>query len=123
MATSEQRVRTGTVTGIDLVAYFTADPERSIAFYRDVLGMTPTEIDDGGRGAELPWRMVRRSAFGSPSTKGACVMLAVDDIGRALSEFRSRGAELSEPDETPVCHMAFGKDPDGNTLIVHQRKH
>jgi hypothetical protein len=35
---------------------------------------------------------------------------------------RERGAELSEPEETPVCFMSFGRDPDGNTVIIHQRK-
>ena len=117
MTTSTQSVATGIVTGIDLMAYFTDDPQRSIAFYRDVLGMTPTEIDEQGRGAETfgVWKP-------EDGAKGACVMLAVSDIGQALSEFRKRGAKLSDPEETPVCHMAFGADPDGNTLIIHQRK-
>ncbi len=124
MTTSEQRTAHGTVTGIDLMAYFTSDPGRSFAFYRDVLGMTPTEIDDQGRGAEFT--LPDGTTFGvwkpEDGAKGACVMLAVDDIGLALEEFRKRGAQLSEPEETPVCHMAFGADPDGNTLIIHQRK-
>ncbi len=124
MTTSEQRTAQGTVTGIDLMAYFTTDPERSIAFYRDVLGMTPTEIDDQGRGAEFT--LPDGTTFGvwkpQDGAKGACVMLAVDDIASALETFRRRGAQLSGPEETPVCHMAFGADPDGNTLIIHQRK-
>ena len=124
MTTSAQRVGTGTIKGIDLVAYFTNDPERSIAFYRDVLGMTPTEIDDQGRGAEFS--LADGSTFGvwkpDHDASGACVMLAVGDIVEALAEFRARGAQLSEPEDTPVCRMAFGTDPDGNTIIVHQRK-
>jgi predicted enzyme related to lactoylglutathione lyase len=124
MTTSTQSVATGIVTGIDLMAYFTDDPQRSIAFYRDVLGMTPTEIDEQGRGAEFT--LADGTTFGvwkpEDGAKGACVMLAVSDIGQALSEFRKRGAKLSDPEETPVCHMAFGADPDGNTLIIHQRK-
>jgi hypothetical protein len=35
---------------------------------------------------------------------------------------RTRGAELSDPMETPVCFMSFGKDPEGNAYIIHQRK-
>jgi len=124
MTTSTQSVATGIVTGIDLMAYFTDDPQRLIAFYRDVLGMTPTEIDEQGRGAEFT--LADGTTFGvwkpEDGAKGACVMLAVSDIGQALSEFRKRGAKLSDPEETPVCHMAFGADPDGNTLIIHQRK-
>jgi predicted enzyme related to lactoylglutathione lyase len=124
MTTSEQSVATGTITGIDLAAYFTADPARSIAFYRDVLGMTPTEIDEQGRGAEFT--LADGSTFGvwkpEEAASGACVMLAVSDIGQALAEFRKRGGQFSEPEETPVCRMAFGSDPDGNTIIIHQRK-
>jgi predicted enzyme related to lactoylglutathione lyase len=124
MTTAAQSVATGLVTGIDLMAYFTDDPQRSIAFYRDVLGMTPTEIDEQGRGAEFT--LADGTTFGvwkpQDGAKGACVMLAVSDIAQALAEFRKRGAQLSDPEETPVCHMAFGADPDGNTLIIHQRK-
>jgi predicted enzyme related to lactoylglutathione lyase len=126
MTTSPQanQTRTGTIKGIDLSAYFTQDPQRSIAFYRDVLGMVPTELDDEGRGAEFT--LADGSTFGvwkpdGPAT-GGCVMLAVDDVTQAVAEFRARGAEFTDPDETPVCYMAIGKDPDGNTLIVHQRK-
>jgi predicted enzyme related to lactoylglutathione lyase len=124
MTTSEQHVATGTVTGVDIMAYFTSDPQRSIAFYRDVLGMTPTEIDDKGRGAEFT--LADGSTFGvwqpEEGASGACVMFAVNDIGAALAEFRKRGATLSDPEETPVCFMSFGADPDGNAIVIHQRK-
>src|ERR1017187_5474767 len=54
MTTStEPQTVTGLITGVDIFAFYTGDPQRSIAFYRDVLGMTPTEIDDQGRGAEF----------------------------------------------------------------------
>ena len=42
-----------TIMGVDLFAYLVGDPARAIAFYRDVLGMTPTDVDDQGRGAEF----------------------------------------------------------------------
>lgn len=107
------------------MAYFTRDPQKSIAFYRDVLGMVPTEIDEQGRGAEFT--LSDGSTFGvwqpdDEATSGAAVMLAVNDIHSALPALRERGAQLTEAEETPVCFMAFGKDPDGNTIIIHQRK-
>jgi len=113
------------VKGMDIIAYLTADPERSIAFYRDVLGMTPTEIDEKGRGAEFS--LADGSTFGvwkpddGPAV-GATIMFAVDDITRAVATFRARGATLSDAEETPACYMSFGADPDGNGFIVHQRK-
>ena len=122
---SEAHTRTGPITGVDLVANLTGDPQRSIAFYRDVLGMTPTDIDEHGRGAEFT--LSDGSTFGvwqpdDGSTSGAAVMFAVDDITTAVSELRARGAQLSDPAETPVCYMAFVNDPDGNGVIIHQRK-
>lgn len=39
------------VTGIDIAGHLVRDPQRAIAFYRDILGLRPTEIDGQGRGA------------------------------------------------------------------------
>ena len=114
-----------TVTGMDIVAYLTSDPARSIAFYRDVLGLTPTATDDEGRGAEF--ELADGSTFGvwkpdAPPMSGATIMFAVGNLAEAVALFNSCGGHISEPTETPVCHMAFGTDPDGNPFIVHQRK-
>jgi predicted enzyme related to lactoylglutathione lyase len=114
-----------TITGMDLAGYFVSDPARSIAFYRDVLGMTPTNIDEEGRGAEFEF--ADGQTFGIWNTEetpksGGIIMFAVDDISKAVPHFRSKGAQLSDATETPVCFMSFGADPDGNGIIVHQRK-
>jgi predicted enzyme related to lactoylglutathione lyase len=113
-----------TIAGIDLSAYLVRDPQAAIAFYRDVLGMTPTDIDDQGRGAEFTlgdgstfgvWRM-------DDGSTGGAIMFAVSDVKAAVESYRTRGLELSDVMETPVCLMAFGKDPEGNAIIIHQRK-
>jgi catechol 2,3-dioxygenase-like lactoylglutathione lyase family enzyme len=44
---------TTSITGLDYAGFLVADPQRAIAFYRDVLGLHPTDIDEGGRGAEF----------------------------------------------------------------------
>ncbi len=113
------------VKGMDIIAFLTADPQRAIAFYRDVLGILPTDIDEKGRGAEFT--LADGSTFGvwEPDhgpKQGATVMFAVEDITAAVSVFRSRGAQLSDPEETPACFMSFGADPDGNGFMIHQRK-
>jgi predicted enzyme related to lactoylglutathione lyase len=125
MATAQQTTTGTTITGIDLACYFVSDPARAIAFYRDKLGVQPTEIDEEGRGAEFT--LPDGSTFGvwhdgdSPTTGGA-MMFAVGDAHATVALLRSRGVEISEPMETPVCFMAFGQDPDNNPFIVHQRK-
>jgi len=109
-----------------MAAYFVGDPARSIAFYRDKLGLTPTEVDELGRGAEFT--LPDGSTFGvwhgddSDPTSGGAVMFAVGDAPATVAALRERGVEISDPMETPVCLMAFGQDPDGNAYIIHQRK-
>ena len=117
--------KTGIVKGIDLSAYLVKDPQAQIAFYRDVLGMVPTDIDSEGRGAEFTFE--DGSTFGVWKTEdgslGGAVMFAVDDIEEAIAGFRERGLQISPAEETPVCYMAFAKDPEGNGIIIHRRKH
>ncbi len=113
------------VKGMDIVAYLTSDPARSIAFYRDVLGIAPTDLDEKGRGAEFT--LADGSTFGvwkpdEGPTTGATIMFAVENIRATVAMLRERGATLSDVDETPACFMSFGTDPDGNAFIIHERK-
>lgn len=122
---SEVKTKTSTIIGIDIASYLVKDPQRAIAFYRDVLGMTPTEIDESGRGAEFT--LADGSTFGvwkpdEGSTSGGAMMFAVADAAAAVEEFRAKGLALSPLQESPVCFMAFGADPEGNPIIIHQRK-
>lgn len=114
------------VKGVDLFGCMVRDPQRSIAFYREVLGIEPTSMDREGRGAEFT--LADGSTFGvwqaeeSQPVPGAATMFAVDNIHDAVALFRKRGLALSDPMEGGVCFMSFGTDPDGNGVIIHQRK-
>lgn len=112
------------IKGMDIAAYLVRDPQRAIAFYRDVLGMTPTMVDDQGRGAEFT--LADGSTFGvwkpEDGGSGGAIMFAVDDARVAVEHYRARGLQLSDVMESPVCLMAFGQDPEGNSIIIHQRK-
>jgi predicted enzyme related to lactoylglutathione lyase len=112
------------ITGIDICGFLVSDAERALAFYRDKLGLVPTEIDEQARGAEFT--LADGSTFGVWQTPeknvGGFVMLAVADIHAKIAELQAAGVAISPVDETPVCHMAFGQDPDGNGFIIHQRK-
>jgi len=113
------------ITGTDLHGFYTGDPKRSIAFYRDILGIAPTAVDEEGRGAEFT--LSDGSTFGvwkpdGGRSSGGIVMFAVENATDAIAEMRKRGATLSDPMETPACFMSFGEDPDGNSFIIHQRK-
>ncbi|HTX59836.1 MAG TPA: VOC family protein [Verrucomicrobiae bacterium] len=124
MTTAATTTDKAAIRGLDLAAYLVADPARAIAFYRDVLGLEPTAVDDEGRGAEFT--LADGSTFGvwhpDGEAKGGTVMFAVADIGAAIARIRANGGTLSDPQESPVCFMAFGSDPEGNGFIIHQRK-
>ncbi len=111
------------VVGLDISGYATKDAEKAIAFYRDVIGIAPTGIDTEGRGSEF--ELADGTCFGvwnGGDTYHGGVMFAVGSIAAAVARIRARGGEVGDPFESTVCHMAFGKDPDGNDYIVHQRK-
>jgi catechol 2,3-dioxygenase-like lactoylglutathione lyase family enzyme len=49
--------------------------------------------------------------------------LEVDDFDAAVAELRAANVPFKVgPLETPVCHMAFVSDPDGNSVGIHKRK-
>jgi catechol 2,3-dioxygenase-like lactoylglutathione lyase family enzyme len=125
MSVTEQATAAGVkITGIDLTAYLVRDPEKATAFYRDVLGMTPTEIDEEGRGAEFTFE--DGSTFGvwkpEDGETGGAIMFKVADAHAAVPYYRAKGLALSDVVESSVCLMAFGQDPEGNAIIIHQRK-
>jgi predicted enzyme related to lactoylglutathione lyase len=46
----------------------------------------------------------------------------VPDVDAARAELEAEGVEfVGETVETRVCRMAFFKDPDGNSLLLHRR--
>jgi predicted enzyme related to lactoylglutathione lyase len=124
MSVTDSTKSSTAIRGVDLTAYLVRDPQRAIAFYRDVLGMTPTEIDEQGRGAEFT--LADGSTFGvwkpDDNQTGGAIMFAVEDAASAVEHYRARGLALSDVVESPVCLMAFGADPEGNAIIIHQRK-
>ncbi len=66
---------------------------------------------------------MQADAFGLEFTPHAFpVEFHVDDFEAAKAELESRGVEFrGEPIDSGVCHQAFFKDPDGNTLAIHHR--
>jgi predicted enzyme related to lactoylglutathione lyase len=113
------------ITGIDISTFLVKDADRAIAFWRDKIGLRPTKVFEG-KGAEF--ELADGSTFGiwkmddDSWQPGSGIMFAVPDIRRAIEYYRARGVQVSDPDESPVCHMAFAEDSEGNHFILHQRK-
>ena len=111
------------VEQVDFVSISTRDVARSVAWYRDVLGLSESEYSDGE--VETPnvtlgfWNP---EADGEPFVaNGAGIGLRVADVQAAVEEASAAGAEVIGVEDTGVCHMGFVRDPDGNVLILHRR--
>jgi catechol 2,3-dioxygenase-like lactoylglutathione lyase family enzyme len=112
------------VEQLDFVSVPTRDVERAVAFYRDVLGLAPSEFTPGE--VEAPnvtlsfWNPERDGEEFAPNVAGFA--LRVSDVEAARDELEAKGVEfLGKTVDSGVCHMGFFKDPDGNTVILHRR--
>jgi catechol 2,3-dioxygenase-like lactoylglutathione lyase family enzyme len=112
------------VEQVDFITIPTRDVQRSIAFYRDVLGIPESEY----KGAEVETPNVTLS-FWNPAEQGiefqpnvAGFAIRVVDVEEARKELEAQGvAFMGETFDSSVCHMGFFKDPDGNVVILHNR--
>lgn len=117
------------IRGLDVSGYMTKDAPRSIAFYRDVLGLVPARIYPDDRGAEYDfsddvtfclWGGGGQSPIPFQPSNG--VLFAVDDIDAAVDALRARNVPIAAQMDLPNCRMAMIVDPDGNTVTLHQRR-
>lgn len=114
-----------TVRGLDAVYYTVRDIAGLTTFYTGLLGTKPT--------VEMPqiseWVFADGNAFGLYGTQEAkgtsgSAMFAVDDVAAAMAAAKATGVRFHDDEitDTPVCHMAFGEDPEGNQFILHHVK-
>lgn len=114
--------------GIDFISYTVEDMDKAEAFYRDVLGMTvTTERGEPGTRAngwmELECGDVSIGLTAMDPHPNGVMAVAADDVKAAVEELRGKGVEIGmDTIETPVCFMAAIEDPDGNKILLHQRK-
>ena len=63
--------------------------------------------------------------MGRPRVRASetCILaLHVDDVATARGELEDKGVRfVGESIDSGVCHMAIFKDPDGNSLMLHNR--
>ncbi len=123
MASSSQLV-----TGVDFICVPTRDVEKADEFYGDVLGlerskqwgnMPAREYETGS----LTLAVMQSDAFGIEfKPHGHPVALHVDDVAAARTELEGKGVTFAaDTMDSGVCHMAFFTDPDGNSLMLHNR--
>ena len=109
------------VEQLDLVYYWTADMNRAIAFYSDVLGLTLirrdgdawAQFDAGGRRFALHGAGEGQAV----SAGGATAVFAVNDLDRAKAALTDRGVGIVHAgDVEGYARFLSIQDPDGNTV-------
>jgi catechol 2,3-dioxygenase-like lactoylglutathione lyase family enzyme len=116
------------ITGIDFVSLPVADMARAKAFYQDTLGLKPLHQMDNwaefdlGDGPALA--LMNNAAYGMPTepVEAGSVAIAFDDFDGMVGAMREQGRLKQDPFDSPVCHGAFIKDTEGNSLALHHRK-
>jgi predicted enzyme related to lactoylglutathione lyase len=113
------------ITSLDFVAVPSTDPDRTIAFYTETLGLRKDDTADYefwvGETCFAIWEPANMVGSFAPQIN-AHIALHVDDVAAARDELAARGVEFfGDLIDTGVCHMALFKDPDGNDLMLHKR--
>ncbi len=105
------------------------DAARTRAFYEGILNLKPTlnfehegkhwiEYDIGPSTLAL----TNMHEQWKPSSDGPSIAFEVADFDEAVNTARSAGVKfMVEPVVTPGCRLAVVVDPDGNSVILHQR--
>lgn len=116
-----------------------SDFQRSVRWYRDVLGATLTGeyggtsavfnfaggwllvVTGGGETADKPGTIFEPPQ--DPSRISHSVTIRVPDCRAAYETLRSRGAQfLTPPRESPAEIRGFFRDPDGHLFEISERK-
>lgn len=117
------------VQGIDSTLIFVTDVGRSVAWYRDVLGLQVRMAMDGFAVLEAGGHAIALHAGLDLPEGGAAErppmtmpVLRVADYAAAKATLEERGCVFSFENQTP--HAIFGSfaDPDGNPLQIIERR-
>ena len=114
------------VKDVAFIAYSVKDVPRAVAFYRDVVGLTPgdlasdhwAEFDVGA----TTFGIGNGESIGIPVGSQASAAFEVDDVVAMRERMTAQGVQATEIWDSPSCWAFFATDPDGNRFALHQRK-
>jgi len=118
-------------TEIAFTCYPVIDMDRARKFYEGVLGFTAASAYGTPGGMQWTEYNIGSGTIalgcGSPDWRpredGAALALEVEDFDQAIAHLRANNVKFKiEPMPTPVCHMAFIYDSEGNLICIHKRK-
>ena len=98
------------------------DYDRSLNFYRDVLGLAIAREYHGGTVFFAGQSLIELAGHGEPKTFSGALWLQVRDVYAVQEELRQRGVDITrEARQEPwTLHEMHVTDPDGITLIFVQ---
>ena len=112
----------------DFVGVNVTDRDKAVEFYGPTLGLERNPL------ASDEWPELGADNVGfvlsTPEQKGGgeftpevSIAFRVPDVAASMERLRTQGVEVQpeEPYDSGVCHMAFFRDPDGNSLMLHHR--
>lgn len=115
-----------TVERTDFVSVPVQDMQRARTFYTETLGLPLTSPDAGFPEFDLgnvSLYLIDPTKIGgefAPHT--SMIALRVPNVAEARAKLEEAGVVFhGDIRETPVCHMAFFKDSEGNALMLHRR--
>jgi len=112
---------------LGLVMVVVSNMDRSVAFYRDVLGLKLLFHQDNWSQFDAGQILLGLHPEGdevkvSPTT-GCTLGIYVDDIVKACSELKRRGGHIAvDPRPEPFGRWALAKDPDGYNIQLVEMK-
>jgi catechol 2,3-dioxygenase-like lactoylglutathione lyase family enzyme len=115
------------IQSLAFIAYAVRDIKRSRHFYEDVLGLQLTHSTHGDWFeydlGDTTFVITSADAEHPTPVKGALVAFEVDDLDSEIARLKKLGVVFkSETGESPVCRYATLLDPNGNEVLIHQRK-
>jgi catechol 2,3-dioxygenase-like lactoylglutathione lyase family enzyme len=107
----------------DAVFYYVSDLERSIRFYKDILGFKLTSRDvvarfdiDGVLFEIVPLRS--NTTMGQGGNARLC--LRVDSVEEGLQLLRTNGVRTADAEDKGTGMLGTFEDPDGNEICLWQ---
>jgi catechol 2,3-dioxygenase-like lactoylglutathione lyase family enzyme len=117
------------VTGLGGIFYKVADPQKTAAWYREMLGL------GGEWGIHFPWSaepgedpysllsaFKAETDYFSPSARPFMINLRVDDLDGLLAQLEAKGVEILGRQDEDYGSFAWIMDPDGIKLELWQQK-
>jgi catechol 2,3-dioxygenase-like lactoylglutathione lyase family enzyme len=117
-----------TVERTDFISVPVTDMARSKQFYGETLGLPLVSGEESWPeyqlGENVGLYLIDPTNIGQTFTAphSSYIALRVPDVAQARADLEQAGVAF-EGDifDTGVCHMAFFRDPDGNSLMLHRR--